>query len=91
MDIIGLQQFIIVFVFLALLGAVWFVVRLNKGELRTRLAQGRRMELAEVTSLGGTDKALLLKIDDREFLVVNSKGAAPVVTDLGQMKAEAAQ
>ena len=91
MDIIGLQQFIIVFVFLALLGAVWFVVRLNKGELRTRLAQGRRMELAEVTSLGGTDKALLLKVDDREFLVVNSKGAAPVVTDLGQTNSEAAQ
>lgn len=91
MDIIGPQQFIVVFVFLALLGAVWFIVRLNKGELRSRIANGRRMELAEVTSLGGTDRAILLKVDHREFLVVNSKGAAPVVTDLGQATSEDAQ
>lgn len=91
MDIIGPQQFIVVFVFLALLGAVWFIVRLNKGELRSRIANGRRMELAEVTSLGGTDRAILLKVDDREFLVLNSKGAAPVVTDLGRATSEDAQ
>lgn len=91
MDIIGPQQFIIVFVFLALLGVLWFVVRLNKGELRSRLVQGRRMELAEVTSLGGTDRAVLLKVDEKEFLIVNSKGSAPVVTALDTASSEGAQ
>lgn len=82
MDIIETQQLLTVGGFLALLVAAMFFVQANRGKLTGRIAQGRRMQLAEVTALGPDARAMLLNIDGKDFLVVTSKRQAPVVTPL---------
>ena len=82
MDVVRPEQFLIVALFLAVLGAVWLLVRLNKGPLRSRLSNGRRMEVAEVLPLGGADRAVLLRVDGRDFLLVNAKGATPLLREM---------
>lgn len=82
MDIVTLEQLLTVGGFLGLLGAALFVVKANKGTLKTKLTQDRRMALGEVTSLGPDTRAMVLKVDQQDFLIVTSKRHAPVVTPI---------
>ncbi|WP_412563341.1 flagellar assembly protein FliO [Thalassobius sp. MITS945101] len=90
MDLVDLNQLLTVGGFLAALLAVRFVVQANKGKLKTRINHDRRMSLGEVTALGPDARAMLLTIDDQEFLVVTAKRQAPVVTPLAPKAASAA-
>jgi flagellar protein FliO/FliZ len=69
--------------FMAVLGFGWLLVKFNQGGLSRRLHQGKRIKLAEVASLSPTDRALILEVDGRSFLLIRCKGAAPVLHDLG--------
>lgn len=82
MDAIRPDQFVTLFLFMAVLGLGWLVVTLNKGGLARRVAGDRRIKLAEVTALSPTDRAMILAVDGQEFLVIRCKGAAPVMQAL---------
>lgn len=69
-------------VFLSGLLLMWLFVQRNREGLAKRINQGRRIKVAEVTAISPVDRAILLTIDDREFLVLRSKGVAPVLTEL---------
>lgn len=79
---IGLSQIIVLVAFLAALGLVWLYVQRNKDGLARRVGQGRRIKVAETMALSPTSRAVILAVDGREFLVLNSRGSAPVVTPL---------
>ena len=82
MDILRPDQILTLALFLALLGGLWLVVKLKAPGI-SRLANGKRIPVAEVAPLGPQDRAILLAVDGREFLILRSRGAAPVVMPLG--------
>ncbi len=88
MTVIRPDQILIVVLFLGLLGLAWGYVRLNRGALSGRIKQGKRIVVQEVTALSPMDRAMILAVDGREFLVLKSKGSAPVVTTLPQGDAQ---
>lgn len=81
-DLFHPTQLITLVLFLGALIAVWAYVQRNKSGLARRLGTGKRISVAEVTALSPTDRAMILIVDGREFLVLRSKGTAPVVTPL---------
>lgn len=89
MDAIRSDQIITLVLFLGFLGLLWLVVRINRGGLGAKLRQGKRISVEEVTALSPTDRGIILKIDEREFFVLKSKGLTPVVMPLP--KAEVAE
>lgn len=88
MDVFNINQILTVALFLGALGLAWLFVMKNRGVIRPRLAQGRRMHLTEATAIGPNQRAMILQVDQREFLVVALKGAAPAITELGAVVAE---
>lgn len=91
MDVVRPDQIITLTLFLAVLGLGWLVVKLNKGGLVRRISGDRRLHLAEVTALSPTDRAMILRVDGREFLVLRCKGQAPLLHDLGTAPATISQ
>ena len=69
--------------FMAVLALGWLLVKMNQGGLSRRLHHGQRMTLAEVAALSSTDRAVILEVDGRSFLLIRGKGAAPLLHDLG--------
>ncbi|MCE6961910.1 flagellar assembly protein FliO [Cereibacter sphaeroides] len=87
MDILRPDQILTLGLFLGLLGLLWLVVKLKApGILKTpgisRFANGGRIRVTDAAALGPQDRALILAVDGREFLVLRSRGAAPVVLPL---------
>ncbi len=76
-------QIAVLALFMAVLALGWLFVKFNQGGLSRRLHQGKRMKLAEVAALSPTDRALILEVDGRSFLLIRCKGAAPLLHDLG--------
>lgn len=88
-DVIRPDQIVTLALFLAVLGLVWLVVRLNRGGLARRITGERRLRLAEVLPLSPADRALIVEADGQSFLLVRCRGAAPLLHPLGQACAEA--
>lgn len=76
-------QIAVLALFMAALALGWLLVKFNQGGLSHRLHQGKRMKLAEIASLSPTDRALILEVDGRSFLLIRCKGAAPLLHELG--------
>lgn len=82
MDVIRPDQILTLALFMAVLGLGWLLVKMNRGGLARRIAGNRRMALVEVTALSPTDRAMILAVDGREFLILRCRGEAPVLTAL---------
>lgn len=88
MDIIGPDRILTVVLFLGALVAFWFLVRANRAGLRARLTAGRRMEIAETLALPPSGRAMILRVDGRDYLVVATRGAPPAVAPLASGDAD---
>lgn len=75
-------QFLIVALFLGGLVLLWFLVQRHRGGLSSRIGRGRRITVVEVAPLSPQDRAMILAVDGKEFLVLRLRGSAPVVTAL---------
>ncbi len=82
MELLRPDQIIPLAVFLAALGALWVYVLRNRERLSARMGRGRRLRVVETAALGPADRAMILSLDDREFLIVKLKGAAPMLHPL---------
>lgn len=76
------DQIVILCLFLGVLGLVWLTVHRHRDRLAARIGRGRRLRLAEAAAIGPGDRALILAVDGREFLVLRVKGAPPVVVPI---------
>lgn len=83
MDVLRPDQIIALVAFMAVLGLLWAMVHRHKGGLAGHLHRGRRLRLTESTALGGVDRAMILRVDGQDFLVLRLKGSAPLVHPLG--------
>lgn len=82
MQVIDTGQILTLAAFLAALALVWFLVHRHRAALSGRLQAGRRMRLVETLPLSPVDRATILQVDGRDFLILRMKGAAPVVHPL---------
>lgn len=82
MDVIRPEQIVTVLGFLGVLGLLWVLVLRNRTVLARHVAGGTRMRMAETVPIGPGDRALILAVDGREFLILRVQGAAPVVVPL---------
>jgi len=83
MDIFMVQQVSIVLAFLAALFALLIFVKRNRSGLAQVFSDGKRMEVSEIQSLGPNMRAVLLRVDQREILIISGRGIQPEVTLLG--------
>lgn len=81
-DIFQPEQVLILVAFLGGLVLLWWIVVRNRDGLALRINRDKRLRLIEATALGPADRAMILAVDNREFLVLRLKGAAPIVQTL---------
>ncbi len=86
METVRPDQILTIFLFLGLLGLLWAFVRMNRSGLGAKLRQGKRVSVQEVTAVSPVDRAIILRIDNREFFVFKSKGVAPAITELNTVE-----
>jgi len=89
-SVVGMQQIIITVGFLGVMVVLLVILKLKGGGLRRSLHQGRRISVIEETAISPTEKMRLVSIDDREFVILTSKGVQPVLTELGAVSAQPA-
>jgi len=83
-SVIGLQQIITTIAFLAVMIGVLIFLRAKGGGLRRSLHNNKRIEVVEETGISPTEKMRLIRIDQKEFIVISAKGVQPVISLLGE-------
>ena len=79
MDPLHMDQILILGAFLGALCLLWALILRHKDSIGARLATGRRLRVVESSALGATDRAVILSVDGRDFLLVSIRGATPVL------------
>jgi flagellar protein FliO/FliZ len=82
MDILRFDQILVLTVFMAVLGAVWLLVQRNKHKLSGKLHNGRRLHLRESVALNAHQRATILSVDGRDYLVLHGKTGTPALQAL---------
>ena len=78
-QIIGTQQIVIMPVFLGIMLVVLIILRRKGGAIRASLKAGKRIAVIEDAAVSPTERLRLISVDDSEFLMLSSKGQAPVL------------
>ncbi|MEM1100453.1 MAG: flagellar biosynthetic protein FliO [Pseudomonadota bacterium] len=89
MDVLSPDRLFTIAAFLAVLLGVWLYVRLNRTPIAQRLKQRRRLEVAEVQSLGSNARAVLLIVDGARLLIVTGPRSGTAIHALDDAKAPA--
>lgn len=75
-------QFLVAICFIFLLVFFQFWIKKNKSSIRKKFHKNKRVNIIEVTKTGINDNVQILKIDNNEFVIFQSKGATPFVMEL---------
>ena len=78
-QIIGTQQIVVTAVFLGVMLLVLVILRRKGGAIRASLKAGKRIAIIEDTAVSPTERLRLISVDDCEFLMLSTKGQAPVI------------
>ena len=76
---VSLGQTIIAISFVAALILLQIYIKRNKSKLKSKWSSGRRIEIAETTRLGPTEKVQIISIDKKDYLYFFAKGNQPVI------------
>ena len=85
-QIIGMQQIVVTAVFLGIMLVVLMILRRNGGAIRASLKAGKRILVIEDTAVSPTERLRLICVDDSEFLMLSSKGQAPILMPFMKVK-----
>lgn len=75
-ETVGLTQIIIVLVFLGLLMAALVFVKRHRAPITERLHGHKRVQIVNDISLGVAEKLKIIRIDNRDYVVISAKGQA---------------
>jgi hypothetical protein len=81
-SIIGFQQIGITVAFLGAMLLLLFVLRKKSTVIRASLKAGKRIHVIEDSAVSPQERLRLIKIDNREFVMVSAKGTAPYLMPL---------
>ena len=67
----SIEHFLIVFGFIVLILTVFYFFKKNRHLISSKLHNKKRMKVSEVTMLGQGDRALILSLDNKDFLFIS--------------------
>ena len=82
----SLDQYLIVIGFLMVLLIGLYFFKKNKHLISSKLQNQKRMKVSEVTILGQGDRALILNLDEKDFLFISGKNSGALLTEIKSNK-----
>ncbi|MBH43529.1 MAG: hypothetical protein CMP25_01935 [Rickettsiales bacterium] len=80
------EHYLIVMGFLTVLIVAFYFFKKNKHIITNKFNNQKRMRVSEVTVLGHGDRALILKLDDKDFLFISGKNSGALLTEIKSPK-----
>lgn len=78
----SLSNYLLVLGFLALLFVGFYYIKKNKHLISKTINSKRRMKVSEVTMLGQGDRALILNLDNKDYLFISGKNSGSLLTEI---------
>mgnify|MGYP001175018023 FL=1 len=82
----SLDQYLVVIGFLIVLFIGFYFFKKNKHLISSKLQNQKRMKVCEVTILGQGDRALILNLDEKDFLFISGKNSGALLTEIKSNK-----
>ena len=80
------EHYLIVLGFLTVLFIVFYFFKKNKHIISNKFNNQKRMKVSEVTVLGHGDRALILNLDDKDYLFISGKNSGALLTEIKSQK-----
>ena len=78
----SLSNYLLVLGFLALLFVGLYYIKKNKHIISRTINSKKRMKVSEVTLLGQGDRALILNLDNKDYLFISGKNSGSLLTEI---------
>ena len=78
----SLTSYMVVLGFLLVMFIGFYYLKKNKHIITKKLNSKRRMKVSEVTMLGQGDRALILNLDEKDFLFISGKNSGALLTEI---------
>ena len=78
----SLANYLLVLGFLAALFIGFYYIKKNKHLISRTINSKKRMKVSEVTILGQGDRALILNLDDKDYLFISGKNSGSLLTEI---------
>ena len=82
----SLDQYLVVIGFLIVLLIGFYFFKKNRHLISSKLQNQKRMKVSEVTILGQGDRALILNLDEKDFLFISGKNSGALLTEIKSNK-----
>tara|TARA_B100000575_G_C22696699_1_gene421733 strand:- start:7 stop:333 length:327 start_codon:yes stop_codon:yes gene_type:complete len=78
----SLSNYLLVLGFLSLLFVGFYYIKKNKHLISRTINSQKRMKVSEVTILGQGDRALILNLDNKDYLFISGKNSGSLLTEI---------
>ncbi|MBS91768.1 MAG: hypothetical protein CMM95_01765 [Rickettsiales bacterium] len=78
----SLTSYMVVLGFLLVMFIGFYYLKKNKHVITKKLNSKRRMKVSEVTMLGQGDRALILNLDEKDYLFISGKNSGALLTEI---------
>ena len=78
----GLVSYLLVLGFLSLLFIGFYFIKKNRHLISQKINSKRRMKVSDVTLLGQGDRALILSLDNKDYLFISGKNSGALLTEV---------
>ena len=77
-----LESYLIVISFIIILFFGFYFLKKNRHIISKKLNSKKRMTVSEVTILGQGDRALILNLDNKDYLFISGKNSGALLTEI---------
>ena len=78
----SLISYLLVLGFLSLLFIGFYFIKKNRHLISQKINSKRRMKVSDVTLLGQGDRALILSLDNKDYLFISGKNSGALLTEV---------
>tara|TARA_B100000287_G_C20551162_1_gene748544 strand:- start:720 stop:1049 length:330 start_codon:yes stop_codon:yes gene_type:complete len=78
----SLSNYLLVIGFLFVMFIGFYYLKKNKHIISKRINSKKRMKVSEVTLLGQGDRALILNLDNKDYLFISGKNSGSLLTEI---------
>ena len=76
------NDYMVVMGFLLAICVAFYFIKKNKHLISNKLQNQKRMKVSDVTLLGQGDRALILNIDNKDYLFISGKNTGAILTEI---------
>ena len=76
------NDYMVVMGFLLAICVAFYFIKKNKHLISNKLQNQKRMKVSDVTLLGQGDRALILSIDNKDYLFISGKNTGAILTEI---------